>query len=125
MSSSAASPSAGQALVGVATVAAGVTAAYFASQRSDQLIDYSIAKASNAYMAACYGASDVKPRGLLDRSVVGFSKWIDQSALALEWKSRQMQFDDTSPIKSTTIVTCVVGLLAALLTKKAINVAMR
>jgi hypothetical protein len=165
------SPSSGQALVGVATVAAGVAAAYYASQKSEQIVDYTIAKTSSAYVAVRYGAADGgegKKRGFLDRSIVGISKWVDQSAFTLEWKVRVMDcqsprtpspsvalspapltrlrvilsllappalsrsparslraVDEKSPIKSGMIVTCVVGLLAALVTRKAISVAMR
>lgn len=86
-------------------------------------------KSARAYMTLCYTADDSArgnpSRGFFGRSVRGVSKWVDESALALSWKVRVLDFDEHSPIKSTTLVTALVALTAMAVTKKAVNIAMR
>lgn len=84
------------------------------------VIDMAINKVSNVIVAAGYRAEDdASPkRGFFESKLRGLSKFVDQNALALQWKVRVMEFDDSSPVRSTVIVQCIVGLLAFALAKK-------
>jgi hypothetical protein len=69
--------------------------------------------------------AESKKRGFIERSALGVSKFIDASALALSWKANLAEFDQHSLIKSTTLVTCAVGIVTMAITKGLINAAAR
>jgi hypothetical protein len=50
---------------------------------------------------------------------------VDGNALSLQWKVRVLEFDEDSPISSSTIVRITVGLLAFALAKSALKIATR
>lgn len=86
-----------------------------------------ISKVSNVIVAAGYRAEDESgpKRGFFESKLRGLSQFVDQNALALQWKVKVMEFDDSSPVRSTVIVQCVVGLLAFALAKKVGQAAIR
>lgn len=91
------------------------------------VIDYTINKTSNAVTALDYklrdGAEGNPRRDFLRSSLRGLSKFVDENALALEWKVRVMDFDEKSPISSQWIVRGIVGLAAFWITRRGVMAA--
>jgi len=109
-------PSAGQAIIGVAAVTAGIAAA--SAVKPDNLIDWAFAKLSHLAVSLSYGPPrEGQSRSWWQRGVDGISKLVDETALQLQLKQKQMEFDDASPIKSTMLVRACIGLGAMMITK--------
>ena len=91
------------------------------------VIDYTINKTSNAVTALDYSLRDSAEgnprRDFLRSSLRGLSKFVDENALALEWKVRVLDFDDKSPVSSQWIVRGVVGLVAFWITRRTVMAA--
>lgn len=124
---SAPNPNTAGALIGIAALACGVAAA--SSIDPERIMDYSINKASGAVTSLTYSARDEVEgnprRGFLQAKLRGLSKFMDENALALEWKVRLMEWDERSPIKSAMIVQFLVGATVYMATRRVLGMAAR
>lgn len=120
-------PNTAGALIGIAALACGVAAA--SSIQPEKLIDFSINKTSNLVTSLNYAADNAAEgnprRGFLQSKLRGLSAFVDENALALEWKVKLMDFDERSPVKSNQIVQCIVGIAVFLATKRVLGIAAR